>query len=230
MMFAILYVVFGKLLRFGGDIPHYPVYLLAGTTLWAFFTECTNQGIQAIVTRGDLIRKICFPKYIVVVSATLTAVINLLINMVVVAIFALLDGIAPSWTWLLAPLVLFEFYCLALGISFLFGAINVKYRDITSIWDVLTQALFYAVPIIYPISMIIATSSIAAKIILLNPIAQVIQDFRYLVITPETITTWGYVGETNPALPFIPILLVIILLVWGSWYFRKKSKRFAEEI
>ena len=230
MMFAILYVVFGKLLRFGGDIPHYPVYLLAGTTLWAFFTECTNQGIQAIVTRGDLIRKICFPKYIVVVSATLTAVINLLINMVVVAIFALLDGIAPSWTWLIAPLILFEFYCLALGISFLFGAINVKYRDITSIWDVLTQALFYAVPIIYPISMIITTSSIAAKIILLNPIAQVIQDFRYLVITPETITTWGYVGETNPVLPFTSVLIVILLLIWGSWYFRRKSKRFAEEI
>lgn len=230
MMFAILYVVFGKLLRFGGDIPHYPVYLLAGTTLWSFFTECTNQGIQAIVHRGDLIRKISFPKYIVVVSATLTAVINLLINMVVVIIFALLDGIAPSWTWLLAPIVLFEFYVLTLGISFLLGAINVKYRDITSIWDVLTQALFYAVPIIYPISMIASTSTFAAKLILLNPIAQVIQDFRYLVITPETITTWSYIDANLFILKLIPVVITIILLVWGSWYFRKKSKRFAEEI
>lgn len=230
MMFAILYVVFGKLLRFGGDIPHFPVYLLAGTTLWAFFTECTNQGIQAIVTRGDLIRKVCFPKYIVVVSATLTAVINLLINMVVVAIFALLDGITPTLGWLLVPFVLFEFYCLALGISFLLGAINVKYRDITSIWDVLTQALFYAVPIIYPLSMISVTSELAAKIILLNPIAQVIQDFRFLVVTPETTTTWNYVGEGTPILKFIPIIATAILLIWGSWYFRRKSKRFAEEI
>ena len=230
MMFAILYVVFGKLLRFGGDIPHYPVYLLAGTTLWSFFTECTNQGIQAIVQRGELIRKICFPKYIVVVSATLTAVINLLINLVVVIIFALLDGITPSWTWLLTPLVLFEFYCLALGISFLLGAINVKYRDITSIWDVLTQALFYAVPIIYPISMIASTSDIAAKIILLNPIAQIIQDVRYLLITTETVTTWNYVGTGNFVIKLIPIAITAILLIWGSWYFRKKSKKFAEEI
>ena len=129
-----------------------------------------------------------------------------------------------------APFVLFEFYCLALGVSFLFGAINVKYRDITSIWDVITQALFYAVPIIYPISMIIETSDIAAKVILLDPIAQVIQDFRYLVITPETITTWSYVGEGNPIIKFIPIIIVVVLLVWGSWYFRRKSKRFAEEI
>lgn len=230
MMFAILYVVFGHLLKFGGNIPHYPVYLLAGTTLWSFFSECTNQGIQSIVVRGDLIRKVCFPKYIIVVSATLTAVINLLINVVVVIIFALLDGITPSWLWLLAPLVLLEFYCLSLGISFLLGAINVKYRDITSIWDVITQALFYAVPIIYPISMITATSDIAAKIILMDPIAQVIQDFRFLVITPETITTWNYVGEGTPILKYIPIIITIILLIWGSWYFRRKSKRFAEEL
>ena len=78
--------------------------------------------------------------------------------------------------------------------------------------------------------MITATSEIAAKVILLNPIAQVIQDFRYLVITPETITTWSYVGEGTPILKFIPIIITIILLIWGSWYFRKKSKRFAEEI
>lgn len=230
MMFAILYIVFGKLLRFGGDIPHYPVYLLAGTTLWSFFTECTNQGIQAIVSRGELIRKICFPKYIVVVSATLTAVINLLINVVVVILFALINGVVPSWTWLLVPLVLFEFYCLALGISFLLGAINVKYRDITSIWDVLTQALFYAVPIIYPITMIASTSEIAAKIILLNPIAQVIQDVRYLLITTETITTWGFIGDDKFFIKILPVAITIIILVWGSWYFRKKSKKFAEEI
>lgn len=228
MMFAILYVVFAKLLRFGGDIPHYPVYLLAGTTLWSFFTECTGQGIQAMVVRGDLIRKICFPKYIVVVSSTLTAVINLLINLVVVIIFALINGVTPSWTWLLVPVLVLELYMLALGISFLLGAINVKYRDITSIWDVLTQALFYAIPIIYPIAMVASTSEIAAKVILLNPISQIIQDVRYCLITDQTVTTWGYIG--NPFLKSIPILLVVIVLVWGSWYFRKKSKKFAEEI
>ena len=228
MMFAILYVVFAKLLKFGGDIPHYPVYLLAGTTLWSFFTECTSQGIQAIVVRGDLIRKLCFPKYIVVVSATLTAVINLLINLGVVIIFALINGVTPSWTWLIVPVLVLELYMLALGVSFLLGAINVKYRDITSIWDVLTQALFYAIPIIYPIAMVAETSQAAAKAILLNPISQIIQDVRYCLITDQTITTWGYVG--NPFLKAVPILLVILILIWGSWYFRKKSKKFAEEI
>lgn len=228
MMFAILYVVFAKLLRFGGDIPHYPVYLLTGTTLWSFFTECTSQGIQAMVVRGDLIRKISFPKYIVVVSATLTAVINLLINLVVVIIFALINGVEPSLTWLLVPLSVIELYALALGISFLFGAINVKYRDITSIWDVCIQALFYAVPIIYPITMVAETSAIAAKVILLNPIAQTIQDIRYSLITHETVTTWNYID--NPFLKVFPIILIVIILILAILFFRKKSKYFAENV
>ena len=228
MMFAILYVVFAKLLRFGGDIPHYPVYLLAGTTMWSFFTECTSQGIQAMVVRGDLIRKISFPKYIVVVSATLTAVINMLINLVVVIIFALINGVSLSWTWLLVPLSLLELYVLSLGIAFLLGAINVKYRDITSIWDVLTQALFYAVPIIYPISMVAESSIMAAKIILLNPITQAIQDIRHNLITPSTVTTWNYIDSFW--LQIFPITLIIIILIFAALYFRKKSKFFAEEI
>lgn len=228
MMFAILYVVFAKLLRFGNDIPHYPVYLLCGTTMWSFFTECTSQGIQAMVARGDLIRKISFPKYIVVVSSTLTAVINMLINLLVVIIFALINGVTPSLSWLLVPLSLLELYVFSLGISFLLGAINVKYRDITSIWDVCIQALFYAVPIIYPVTMVAQSSTMVAKFILLNPIAQAIQDVRHNLITPETTTTWNYIG--NHLLQVLPIILIIIVFVLAILFFRKKSKTFAEDV
>jgi len=228
MMFAILYVVFSKLLRFGNDIPHYSVYLLTGTTLWSFFTECTSQGIQAMLARGDLIRKISFPKYIVVVSTTFTALINLAINLVVVVIFALINGVTPSLTWLIVPALILELYMLSLGIAFLLGAINVKYRDVMSIWDVCIQALFYAVPVIYPVSMVASSSVWAAKLILLNPIAQVIQDVRYCLITTETTTVWNFLG--NPAMMVIPVVIVVVVLAWGSLYFRKKSKFFAEEI
>lgn len=228
MMFAILYIVFAKLLKLGNDIPHYPVYLLCGTSMWSFFTECTSQGIQAIVQRGDLLRKISFPKYIVVVSATLTAVINMLINLVVIVIFALLNGVEPSLTWLLVPFSLIELYILSLGIAFFLGSINVKYRDITSIWDVLVQAMFYAVPIIYPISMVAGTSALAAKVILINPISQAIQDIRFNLITKETITSWNYLE--NPVLIVIPIVICLIVLAWGAYTFKKRSRFFAEEV
>lgn len=227
MMFAILYIVFAKLLKIGNDIPHYPVYLLCGTSMWSFFTECTSQGIQAIVNRGDLLRKISFPKYIVVVSATLTAVINMLINLLVIIIFAIINGVTPTWSWFLVIIPIIGLYLLSLGTAFLLGSVNVRYRDITSIWDVLVQALFYAVPIIYPISMVASTSELAAKIILVNPISQCIQDIRYLLITNETITTWNYI---HGPLIIVPPLVIITTLIIGAFIFRKKSKFFAEEV
>ena len=227
LLFAILYTVFAKILKMGGDIPHYSVYLMTGTVFWSFFSECTSQGIQAIVGRSDLLRKISFPKWIIVVSSTITALINFLINLCVIIVFALLNGVTPSFTWLFAPLVILELYLLSLGIAFFLGSINVKYRDISSIWEVLMQALFYAVPIIYPITMVADASPLAVKIFLLNPIAQVIQDVRYFLITNQTITTWNYLPEQ--LLHFVPILIVIIIITLGGLYFRKRSKYFAEE-
>ncbi len=230
LMFAILYIVFAKLLRFGDGIPHYPVYLLTGTVLWSFFTECTSQGIQSIVQRGDLLRKISFPKYIVVVSATATALINLAINLCVIIIFALINGVTPNLSWLLVIPLIFELYLFSLGLSFLLGALNVRYRDVTSIWDVIIQALFYAIPIIYPISMVLDSGSygpVAAQIILIDPIAQVIQDVRYNLITDTTITTWEVVPG---ALKFLPFVIVIALLILAALFFRRRSRYFAEEV
>ena len=228
LMFLILYVVFTMFLKFGGDIPHYSVYLLTGTVLWSFFTECTGQGMQSILTRGDLLRKLSFPKWIIVVSATATALINLLINLVVVVIFALLNGVEISWRWLLVPLSVVELYGFSLSLSFLLGALNVKYRDVASIWEVVQQALFYAIPVIYPISMITETSMTAAKILMLNPIAQVIQDVRYNLITTDALTTWNIID--NWVVRIFPLVFVLALLIASGLFFRKKSKYFAEEI
>lgn len=227
LMFAILYVVFAKILRFGNEIPHYPVYLLTGTVLWNFFVECTQQGIHSIEQRGDLIRKISFPKYIVVVSATSTAVINVAINICVVVVFALINGVMPSFSWLMIIPLLLELYLFALGISLLLGAINVKYRDISSIWEVLTQALFYAVPVIYPLSMVMNSSVVAAKIIMINPVAQVIQDARYNLITTETATGWGISGVWWGLLT---LAIVLILLIISIIFFQKRAEHFAEEV
>lgn len=227
LMFAILYIVFAKVLKFGDDIPHYPVYLLTGTVLWSFFTECTGQGIHAIEQRGDLLRKINFPKYIVVLSATSTAVINLLINLCVVIVFALINGVVPGVSWLLVIPSIIELYALAFGISLLLGAINIKFKDIGSIWDVLMQALFYAVPVIYPITMVATGAPVIAKIMLINPIAQVIQDVRYNMITKETITSWGYTGVWWS---LVSILLVVLVLVVAILYFKKRAPYLAEEV
>src|SRR5690606_4175919 len=100
-------------------------------------------GLKSIVGSGGIIRKINFPKYIIVVSTSLSAIINLLINLVVVLIFAVISGVDFSWGMLLIPVFILELYIFALGLAFLLSAVNVKFRDVGYIWDVVSQALFY---------------------------------------------------------------------------------------
>lgn len=228
LMFAILYLVFTQIFNFGDSIPHYPVYLLTGVVLWNFFSECTMQGIQSIAARGDLIRKISFPKWIIVVSATSTALINLLINLLVVLLFSLINGVSFSFSWLLIVPLILEIYFLCLAISFILSLINVRFRDVASIWEVLLQAMFYAVPIIYPVSMIVERSQMAAKIFMMNPVAQVIQDARFALITKDAVTSWGLIN--NWYFSIFPIVFVLSILLISGFYFKFKSKTIAEEV
>ena len=232
MLFAVMYVVFVRFLRFGAGIPHFAVSLLLAQTLWAFFQEATSQGMQAIVGRGDLLRKLKFPKYIVVVSSTVSALINLVISLFVVLIFMIVNGVEFRPTILLFPLVVAELYIFALGIAFLLSTMFVKFRDIGHIWDVIMQAWFYATPIIYPLTQLINVGwlSVAKLVLMLNPIAQIIQDARYLVVTTQTETIWGLVGQRCWLLKLIPLLIIAIVLLVGVTVFRRRSPYFAEEL
>jgi ABC-2 type transport system permease protein len=227
-LFAILYVVFGNFLKFNDSIEHFPIYLLLGVVLWGFFTEATNQGLTAIVARGDLIRKINFPKYIIVISGTVSALINLLLNLLVVAIFMVIADVKFTPAVALFPLVVAELYVLALALAFLLSAAYVKYRDVGYIWEVGLQAAFYATPILYTIGMVNEKSHLAAQIIMLSPVAQTIQDARYTLITHQTQTlyslmhTWWLIA--------IPFAIVAIIVVWAIIYFKKSSKYFAENV
>lgn len=230
LLFTILYIVFVKFLRFdrGSGVDHFSVYLLLGVVLWSFFTEATTQGMSAIVSRGDLIRKINFPKYIIVISGTLSALINLLLNLVVVMIFVLFNGVQLHVSMLLLPLNILELYIFALAIAFLLSAMYVKYRDISHIWEVFLQAAFYATPILYSVGMVVVQSQIAAKILLLNPVAQTIQDARYNTITHTSITTPSLLH--NMLIAAIPYVIVGLSIVFASWYFKKEQRFFAENV
>ena len=232
MLFAVMYVVFVRFLRFGAGIPHFAVSLLLAQTLWAFFQEATSQGMQAIVGRGDLLRKLKFPKYIVVISSTVSALINLVISLFVVLIFMIVNGVEFRPTILLFPLVVVELYIFALGIAFLLSTMFVRFRDIGHIWDVIMQAWFYATPIIYPLTQLINVGwlSVAKLVLMLNPIAQIIQDARYLVVTTQTETIWGLVGQQCWLLKLIPLLIIAIVLLVGVTVFRRRSPYFAEEL
>ncbi len=228
-LFAILYVVFVYFLKIGSTIPHYAVYLLLGVVMWSYFVEVTTNGLSAIVGKGDLMRKLAFPRYVVVLAGSLSALINLGINLVVVAIFMVINGVPFEWRTLLIIPFIVELFVFALGIAFLLSALYVRFRDINYIWEVVLQAGFYATPILYPIDLVLKVTPWIAQLMILNPVAQIIQDARYFVVTPNALTL-GSLYSQHQYFYVIPLLITLIFIVLGAMYFRKRSPSFAEEI
>lgn len=226
LIFVILYVVFVKFLKLGTGVPHYPVYLLLGIVMWNFFVEMTSQGLGSIVARGDLIRKIKIPRWIIVLSSSLAAVINVILNLVVIAAFMAINHVSILSTIIWVPLIFLEVYLFAVGLSYFLSAAFVKFRDLSYIWEVLLQAGFYLTPILYPLSRI--PNVTFQKLILLNPMAQAIQDARYASITHQTVTVQSiFQGGWHQLIPYS---IVIAVLIIGLTYFRKEAKYFAENI
>lgn len=225
MMFGILYIVFTKIIKVGGGIPYYPSYLLLGLVLWTFFVEATVAGMNAIVGRGDMIRKVSIPKYTIIISSVLSALVTFGLNMVIVFIFMAIGHVPFRSTILIAPIYITELLVFCLGISFLLSALYVKFRDFSHIWDVTLQILFYATPIIYSLTIV---PQKLLKLVSINPLAQIIQDIRSVMITPATMTTKEAFNSVAGRL--IPMTLVLAVIIIGAFYFRRNSKNFAEEL
>lgn len=229
-LFFVMYMVFVRFLKFGAGVPHFAMSLLLAMVMWQFFMETISQGMGSIVARGDLLRKINFPKVIVVISASLGALINFGINLLVVLLFCLINGVQFEWYAIFAIFVFVELYVFSLGLALLFGALYVKFRDISHIWEIAAQAWMYMIPMIYPLSMVIAYSPTIAKLLLLDPLAQMIQDARTLLTYSGTgnETVWGYLHHWYFGI--IPILITIAVFFIGVYYFNKQSQKFAEEV
>lgn len=228
MLFAILYTVFTHFLLIGKGVPNWPVSLLLGIVLWTFFADATSGALKSIVNKGNLIRKINIPRWLIPVASTSSAFINMLLNLVVVFIFVLFaQNNALSWQTIgYFPLLLLELIILTTAVGFFLSAVYVRYRDIEHIWDVVRQALFYTVPIIYPLSRI--PSETIQKLIMLNPLAQILQDARAVTTSSTTIQISDlYKGLV---VSLVPLVLVVLALVIGVSYFRKRSLYFAEDI
>ena len=227
MLFTIMYLVFVRFLRFDDGTPHYAVGLLLGMVTWNFFTEATNMGMMSIVSRGDLLRKLNFSKSIIVFSAIAGAAINYVINLFVVFVFALLNGVPFNLSILVIFPLFVELLLLSTGIAFFLASSFVKFRDIGPIWEVLLQAGLYATPIIYSLTFIIQRGQVSiAKVMMLNPMAQIVQDLRHFLIYPGSIRGWDLIG--NHWFATIPYILPVVVFVVGYIIFNKNAKKFAE--
>lgn len=226
LLFAVLYILFTYIAPIGKGVPHYGVELLVGIVLWNFFSETTMVGASSVVANGELIRKISIPRYLVVMASSVSALINLGLSFIIIFVFALANGITPSGSWLLIPLIIVELFIFSVGIAFILATAYVKYRDVTYIWEVVLQAGFYASAVIIPMSVV---PKQLHDWFFMNPLVQMIQDARNLLVPgASNITIWNTVDK----IPFklVPFLLIALLCMVGFIYFKRQSKYFAEDI
>jgi ABC-2 type transport system permease protein len=226
MLFGVYYVVFTQFVRLSADVKYYAPMLLAGIMLYQFFSETTAGAVPSVLNRENLVRKIHFPRIVIPLSVVVTSALNLAVNSVAIGVFMAAAGVPIRWNWLVMIPVLAMLFTFTTGLAMLLSALFVKYRDVQPIWDVVTTAMFYATPILYPIERV--EIAWARELIMYNPLAVVVQQMRHSVFDPSAPSAADAIGG-YPQL-CVPIALTIALLFLGFWVFNRTAPEVAENL
>jgi ABC-2 type transport system permease protein len=202
------------------NVENYKLYLLLGIILWNFLAEVTLNSMVLLEGKAPIIKKIHFPRWIIVIASSLTSLLTLLLNIVVFFIFFVVSGAHFQNSALLLIIYLAEFYILVVGLALLLCSLFPKFRDIHHIWEVFVQLGFWATPIIYPISIVPERYH---TLIFLNPVARIIQGCRQALIGPSG----EFLSFTNH---IIIIVVAACLFMVGLGMFNKLSRSFAEDL
>ena len=225
MLFGVLYVVFTHVVRFGDEVPHYPVVLLAAIVIFNFYSEATSGGLGSLVARENLLRKVSFPRAAVPISVSMTAAANLALGLFVVFVFAVIDGVDPALGWVGFLACALGAVVLATALAVLLSLLFVRYRDVQPIWEVALQLLFWGTPIIYTIESVPADFQ---ELIMMSPLAVLIQQGRHWLVPESTESAAQAIGD--PVLLLVPLALFVALLAITALTFRRLAGRLAEEL
>jgi ABC-2 type transport system permease protein len=238
LLFGVLYVFFVVVFEVNkakGAAGHfYGVQLLGSIVLFTLFGEASSGAVRSVVDRENLVRKIQFPRLAIPISVVLLALFNLALNLVVVMIFALIEGVRPMLSWLELPLIIVMLTVLTTGVAMLLSALFVRFRDISPIWEVLSQILFYASPVIIPAEAVrekLAHGSLdhfLYHVYTLNPLVAIFQQFRHAMINHATLSAGQIMGSWAALLE--PMALVAAIIVIGFWVFNREAPHIAEDL
>ena len=180
---------------FGRTTNYYTTYLFAGTLVFSYFSDATNQGMSSLVDNAGIFTKVNVPKYLFLLSKNVSSLINFGLTFLIFLGFCLLDGIAFHWKFLLLvyPIVCLVFF--NIGVGSILSALYVFFKDIQYLYSIFTLMLMYLSAIFYNIN---AYEPTVQKLFLLNPIYVYISYFRTIVINnaiPDLVThllSFGY--------------------------------------
>ncbi|MGA2470516.1 MAG: ABC transporter permease [Solirubrobacteraceae bacterium] len=240
LLFGVLDVVY-SLGKLGGYDSRYPAMLLSGVVMYTFFLEATGGAVSCVVDRENFVRKIQFPRLAIPLAVVLTAIFNLCANCLAIAVFIFIDGVRPRIEWIELPFIFVALAVFAAGCAMLLSALYVRFRDIRPIWDVICQVLFYISLILIPIERIYSKSTTLLHLWMLNPLADLMQQFRAALLGP--------VQPPHPGLPpdpsgsfsaaeaiggyahlMIPIGICVFITVFGFWIFNRSAPHIADNL
>jgi ABC-2 type transport system permease protein len=229
-LFGTTYFVFIYIFHVDGGVnagSEFGAQLLLGIVVWTFFAEATGAAVASIASQGALIRKAAFPRVVLVIAATLTALLTFVINLtLVVSVAAILGHMHVGWRSLLAPLFIVELYVLILGVSLLLASMFVFYRDVGHLWEIFSQLLFYGSAVVFPVSLL--TGRVLPRLIGINPVAQVIADIRHAIVIDDPRVPW--MANYDGLVYVVPLAVVVALAFIGYRTFQHLTPRFAEAL
>jgi len=216
----ILALVFGNFIGVNTGVP-YLLFAMTGLTIWSYFSfVMTNAGSSIIASQG-MIKKIYFPRLIIPLSKAAVGLIDLSISLVLMIILLFYYGIIPSSNVWLAPVFLFFGMLAALAVGIWLSALTVRFRDFQHVVPFMVQIGLYITPIAYPADFAMQhLPKWAATIYYLNPIAGVVQGFRWSI----------FGGEAPGSLMYVSFAMIIFLFISGLFYFRKVEDDMADYV
>jgi len=220
----IMTIVFGKVagLHSDGSAP-YAILVFAGMLPWQAFANALSSSSQSVVGNANLISKIYFPRLIVPASSLIVGCVDFVISFLMLGLMMAWFRFLPSWRMLTIPGFMFLAFLTSLGPGLIVAALNVKFRDFRFVVPFIVQLGLYISPVGFSSTLIREKFGDSALMLYsLNPMVGVIDGFR-----------WAILGnKSNIYLPgfCISVLLTVVLLVAGIWYFRKTERMFADII
>jgi ABC-2 type transport system permease protein len=222
-MFAIIYLVFTEFLGVGGGIANYPAVLLINLLIFQFFADATNRSVQSMVMNESTLRKMEFPRAVIPSAVVLTAAFSFVLNFIAVGAILIFTGIEPRLTWLLLPPLWLLLTVLTTALCFILSTLFVRFRDIAQIWAVLSLALFYTSPVMYPAEIV---PEQFRWILIVNPLAPIFELTRKWAVDPSAPvpaeaagTAWGLWG---------PVLMAVAICFVAVMVFRRRARDVAE--
>lgn len=216
-------VVFGGIANISTDgIPQF-VFYMAGNTIWSYFSTCLTKTANTFISNSAVFGKVYFPRLVSPISTVLSGLINFFVQFAIFLCFVLFyscigNAVRPNIYILLTPILLLMIAMLSLGFGIIVSSLTTKYRDLSILITFGVQLWMYATPVVYPISQI---PFYWRNIMLLNPVAPIIETFRYAFLGSGTIP-WFYLG--------ISAIVTILILFIGVVLFNKVQKTFMDTI